>query len=68
MEDRWFGICIADMLEATDENDLEAAMVVLRGGTQIERHKEERSGRIWYISSGWEMKGRMAAEIGAPWK
>ena len=44
MEDRWFGKAL-QIFEATDENDLEAAMVVLRGGTQIERDKEERSGR-----------------------
>ena len=44
MEDRWFGKAF-QIFEATDENDLEAAMVVLRGGTQIERHEEERSGR-----------------------
>ena len=44
MEDRWFGKAF-QIFEATDENDLEAAMVVLRGGTDIERHEEERSGR-----------------------
>ena len=44
MEDRWFGKAF-QIFEATDENDLEAAMVVLRGGTHIERHEEERSGR-----------------------
>ena len=44
MENRWFGIAF-QILEATDETDLEAAMVVSRGGTQIERHEEERSGR-----------------------
>ena len=38
MEDRWFGNAF-QIFEATDENDLEAAMVVLRG-TQIERHEE----------------------------
>ena len=31
--------------EATDENDLEAAMVVLRGGTHIDKDEEERSAR-----------------------
>ena len=48
MEDRWFGKAFQVFEatdEATDENDLEAAMVVLCGGTQIERHEEERSGR-----------------------
>ena len=33
MEDRWFGNEF-QILGATDENDLEVAMVVLRGGTQ----------------------------------
>ena len=37
MEERWFGKAF-QIFEAADENDLEAAMVVLRGGTQIERH------------------------------
>ena len=44
MGDRWFGNAF-QIFEATDENDLEAAMVVLREGTHIERHEEERSGR-----------------------
>ena len=44
MEDRWFGKAF-QIFEATDENDLEAAMVVLRLGTHIERHEEERSSR-----------------------
>ena len=44
MEERWFGKAF-QIFEATDENDLEAAMVVSRGGTDIERHEEERSGR-----------------------
>ena len=35
MEDRWFGNEF-QILGATDENDLEVAMVVLRGGTHIE--------------------------------
>ena len=52
------------IFEATDENDLEAAMVVLRGGTDIERHEEERSGRAGtYL--GMRDEVRMAAEIGA---
>ena len=41
MEDRWFGK-VFQIFEATDENDLEAAMAVLRLGTHIERHEEER--------------------------
>ena len=44
MEDRWFGNEF-QILGATDENDLEAAMVVLRGGTHIEKDEEERSAR-----------------------
>ena len=44
MEDRWFGNAF-QRFEATDENDLEAAMVVLRGGTNVEKDKEERSAR-----------------------
>ena len=31
--------------EATDENDLEAVMVVLRVGTHIDKDEEERSAR-----------------------
>ena len=44
MEESWFGKAF-QIFEAAYENDLEAAMVVSRGGTQIERHEEERSGR-----------------------
>ena len=44
MEDRWFGNAF-QIFEATDENDLEAAMVVLRRGTHIEKDEEERSAR-----------------------
>ena len=44
MEDRWFGNAF-QIFEATDENNLEAAMVVLCGGTHIEKDEEERSGR-----------------------
>ena len=40
MEDRWFGNEF-QILGATDENDLEAAMVVLRGGTHIEKDKQD---------------------------
>ena len=45
MDDRWFGIEF-QIFEATDENDLEVAMVVLRGETHIDKIEEERSGRI----------------------
>ena len=34
------------MLEATDENDLEVTMVVLRVGTQIDKDEEERSALV----------------------
>ena len=34
------------MLKATDENDLEFAMVVLCGGTHIDNDEEERSARV----------------------
>ena len=44
MEDRWFGNEF-QILGATDENDLEVAMVVLRGGTHNEKDEEERSAR-----------------------
>ena len=44
MEDSWFGSAF-QIFEATDENDLEAAMVVLRGGMHIEKDEEERSAR-----------------------
>ena len=33
------------IFEAADENDLEVAMVVLRGGTHIDTDEEERSAR-----------------------
>ena len=42
MDDRWFGNAF-QMFEATDENDLEIAMVVLRGGTHIDKDEEEQS-------------------------
>ena len=44
MEDRWFGNAF-QIFEATDENDLEAAMVVLSRGTHIEKDEVERSAR-----------------------
>ena len=56
MEDRWFGN--AFQFEAIDENDLEAAMVVLR--------KTKKSGVLAPVHIlGCEMKDRMAAETGA---
>ena len=44
MDDRGFGNAF-QIFEATDENDLEAAMVVLRVGTHIDKDEEERSAR-----------------------
>ena len=37
--------CIPNSFGATDENDLEAAMEVLRRGTHIDKDDEERSDR-----------------------
>ena len=34
------------MFEATDENDLEFAMVVFCGGTHIDNDEEERSAHV----------------------
>ena len=45
MDDRWFGSAI-QIPEATDENDLEVAMVVLRGGTHIDKDEEERRAHV----------------------
>ena len=42
MDDRWFGSAF-QIPKATHENDLEAAVVVLRGGTHIDKDEEERS-------------------------
>ena len=44
MEDIWFGNEF-QILGATDENVLEASMVVSRGGTHIEKDEEEWSAR-----------------------
>ena len=66
MEDRWFGNAF-QIFEATDENDLEVTMVVLRGGTHIEKDEKEGSARAGtYL--GMKEKDRMAAQIGALWK
>ena len=40
MDDRWFGSAF-QIPEATDENDLEAAILVLRAGTHIDKDEEE---------------------------
>ena len=42
MENGWFGNAF-QTFEATDNNDLEAVMVVLRGGTHIEKDEKERN-------------------------
>ena len=66
MDDRWFGNEF-QIFEATDENDLEAAMVVLRGEHILTKTK--KSGVLAPVHIlGWEMQDRMAAEIGALWK
>ena len=39
MDDRWFDNAF-QIFEATDENDLEVAMVILRGGTHIDKTKK----------------------------
>ena len=44
MDYRWFGSAF-QIPEATDDNDLEAAMVVLRLRTHIYTDEEERSAR-----------------------
>ena len=49
MEDRWFGNEF-QILGATDENDLEVAMVVLRGGTHIEKDEEKAECSRRHIS------------------
>ena len=45
MEDRWFG-SVFQIPEATDENDFEVAMVVLRGETHTDKDEEERSACV----------------------
>ena len=45
MDERWFGNAF-HMFDATDENDFEVAMVVLRGGTHIDNDEKERSARV----------------------
>ena len=44
-DDKWFGSEF-HIPEATDENDLEAVMVVLREGTHIDKDDEERSASV----------------------
>ena len=53
------------MFEATDKNDLEIAMVVLRGGYILTEMK--KSGVLATVHNlGSGMQDRMAAEILAP--
>ena len=58
MEDRWFGNEF-QILGATDENDLEVAMVVSRGGTHIyweRRRRAECSRRHISWDERWNRK------------
>ena len=66
MEDRWFGSAF-QIFEATDENDLEAAMVVYVE-ERILRKTKKSGGIAPARILGWEMNDRMTAEIGALWK
>ena len=45
MDEKWFGNTF-QIFEATYENDLEIAMVVLRGETHMDNDEEERSARV----------------------
>ena len=45
------------MFEATDENDLEIDMVVLHGGTHIDKDEDARSARVHYV--GREMQDKI---------
>ena len=42
MDERWLGN-LFQMSEATDENDLDLAIAVLREGMDIDKEEEERS-------------------------
>ena len=66
--------CIPDVFEATDENDLEITMVVLRGGTHIDNDEEERSAcvgtyficfpeKLKYLTFGDSERSRSLSEI-----
>ena len=44
MDERWFGSEF-QIFGATDENDLEVAIEVLRNGTYIDKDEEDRSDR-----------------------
>ena len=44
VDERWFGSEF-QIFDATDENDLEVAMKVLRKGTPIDKDEEDRSDR-----------------------
>ena len=45
MDERWLGNEF-QIFEATDENDFEVTMEVLRAGTHIDKNEEERSDRV----------------------
>ena len=45
MDERWLGNEF-QIFEATDENDFEVAIEVLRVGTHIDKNEEERSDRV----------------------
>ena len=66
MEDRWFGNEF-QILGATDENDLEAAMVVLRGGTHIEKDEEERSARAGTYLGMRDERSKYASSCWVPY-
>ena len=65
MDDRWFGSTF-QIPEATDEIDLEVAMVVLRGEQIMRKMKSGVLEPVHIV--GWEMQNKMAAQIGALWK
>ena len=69
MDDIWFGTAF-EIFEATDEHDLEVAMVVLRGGTHIDKDEIERIARAGMLAPTYRgmRDARQAAEIAAPWK
>ena len=58
MDERWPGSAFK-ISGATDENDLEVAMKVMRKGTHIDKDEEDRSDRTcasWHeCSDVWEL-------------
>ena len=67
MEDRWFGNEF-QILGATDGNDLEAAMVVVRGGTHIEKDEElrKKSGVLAPAHQYMGVEGKNSLQIYRP--